>query len=290
MEPTAGAGVGGGGGHTAAGADVHRDDRAGLVAGGEEGVPVVGVDGGQAQVRGYLGEGDGANASGGVAADLRGGQLGVPERDQGERYEPALRVGAAPLLHHPVVVGLDAEQAQFVVLGLGEGLAAETREGREADGRLDVVDVHVGEALRDVVGAGAHLFVRDDLQLDLVPAVADRRVETGEGALESLVQPPVAEGSVVPGGAHHGFEAAAQEADLLERGADDAGAGVEVLLREPVLPDVGGLHRVVVDGDDLRKCRRGLHGAHGSADLTARQLGVRRPMPTVPVRKCAERE
>ena len=52
---------------------------------------------------------------------------------------------AAPLLDHPVVVGLDAQQGELLVLGLGEGLAAEARERREAERRLEVVDVHVLE-------------------------------------------------------------------------------------------------------------------------------------------------
>lgn len=244
---------------------MHRDDGAGLGAGGEERVPVVGVDGGEPEVRGYLGEGDGADAAGGVAADLGGGEFGVPERDEGERDQTALGVRAAPLLHHPVVVGAHAQEGEVVVGRLGEGLAAEAREGGEADGGLDVVGVHVGEAGGDVVGAGAHLLVGDDLQSDLVPAVADGGVEAGEGAVQVLVDPPVAEGAVAAArGAHDGFEATAEEGDLLQRGADGAGPGVQVPLREPVLPDARGLHGVVVDGDDQRE--GGLHGGvHGEA-------------------------
>jgi hypothetical protein len=219
----------------------------------EERVPVVGVDGGQAEVRGYLGEGDGTGAAGGVAADLGGGQLRVPQRDEREWYQAAVRVRAAPLLHHPVVVGADAEQPEFAVGGLGEGLAAEAREGGETERGLDVVDVHVGEPGRDVVGAGTHLLVSDDFELDLVPAVADGGVEAGEGAVQVLVDPPVADGSVVAGFAHDGLEPAAEERHFLQRRADYARAGVQVLLGQPVLPDVGGLHGVVVDGDDQRR-------------------------------------
>ena len=79
----------------------------------------------------------------------------VPQRDEGERDQAAARLGAAPLLHHPVVVRPHAEQPQLAVLGLGEGLAAEAGEGREAERGLDVVDVHVGEAVGHAEGARA---------------------------------------------------------------------------------------------------------------------------------------
>ena len=52
----------------------------------------------------------------------------------------------APLVEHPVVVRLDAEVAELLVLALGERLAAEAREAREHERRLDVVHVHVLEA------------------------------------------------------------------------------------------------------------------------------------------------
>ena len=235
-------------------------------------------------MRGYLGEGDRAHPAGGVAADLGGGQLGVPQGDEGERDEPAPGLGAAPLLHRPVVVGADAQQGELPVGGLGEGLAAEAGEGGEAEGGLDVVDVHVGEALRDVVRPRAHLLVGDDLQSHLLPADADGGVEAGEGAVQVLVDPPVTDRPLVAGFAHDGLEAAAEEGHLLQRGAHDTGAGVPVLLRQPVLPDGGGLHGVVVDGDDQREAATagagvvlgGLHGGHRSADLTDRQLSARR--------------
>ncbi len=118
----------------------------GLRAGGEERVPVVVgiVDGGKAEERGDLGEAHGPDAALGVAADLGGGQLGVPEGDEGEGDETAFGLGA-PVVDHPVVVGLHAEQGQLLVLRLVEGLTAEAGEGREAEGRLEVVGVHVLE-------------------------------------------------------------------------------------------------------------------------------------------------
>lgn len=197
----------------------------------------------------------------------------------------AARLGPAPLLHHPVVVRAHPEQPQFAVLRFGEGLAAEAGESGEAQGGLDVVDVHVGEPVGDRERPRTHLLVRDDLELDLVPVVADRGVEPGQRAVQILVHPPVADRPVVPLRTHHGRELSAHEGHFLERCADDARAAVEVLGREPVPPDMSGLHRVVVHRDDLRE---GLHAHHGSADLTYRQLSVPFLVPQSLSRACAE--
>ena len=105
-----------------------------------------------------LGEGDGVAALGRAAADLGGGQLGVPQRDHGERDEPALAVAGAPLVDHPVVVGLHAEERELLVVALEEGLAAEAGQRvREADRRVDVVGVHVGQPLGLLPAPGADL-------------------------------------------------------------------------------------------------------------------------------------
>lgn len=251
------------------------DDGAGLGAGGDERAPGVGVHGRQGRVRGYLRQGDRPHPAGGVAPDLHGGQLRVPQRDQ-----PAARGGPAPLLDHPVVVGAHAQQGELAVGGLGGGLPAEAGEGGETQGGPDVADVHVGEAGGHVVGAGPHLLAGDHLQADLAVA-ADGGVQPGQGAVQVLVDPPVAERAVVARRAHHGLEAPAEGRHLLQRGAHDPGAGVAVLPRQPVPPDARRLHGVVVDGDDPGE--RGacaltcLHGGHGSAVLTARQVMWRPP-------------
>ena len=105
------------------------------------------VDAGQAEVRRQLAERDGPHAAGRVAPHLGGGELGVPQRDEAQRDEPA-PAAAAPLLDHPVVVGLDAEQGELLVLAPQEDLPAEARVVREAQLGLDAVEVHVGEARR----------------------------------------------------------------------------------------------------------------------------------------------
>jgi hypothetical protein len=96
---------------------VHVDDGAGLGAGPEERLPVVGVDRRQVEVRRDLAEAHGPHTALRVAVHLGGGQLGVPELHDDERDEATVGV-AAPLLDHPVVVGLHAEVGQLLVLGL----------------------------------------------------------------------------------------------------------------------------------------------------------------------------
>ena len=172
--------------------DVHVDDGLRLGAGPEERVPVVVgvVHAGQAEERRDLAEADGAHAALRVAPHLVRRQLGVPQRDEAQRDEPAARVGA-PLLDHPVVVGLHAEQPELPVLGLGEGLAAEAGERREAQRRLDVVGVHVLEPGLHLVGARAHLLVGDALHGHLVAGHPHGRVHPQQRTLEVLVVPPV---------------------------------------------------------------------------------------------------
>ena len=108
-------------------------DRARLLAGREERVPLAGVDRRKAEVRRDLAEAHRVHAACGVASHFGRGQLGVPERDDRERDQLAARV-AAPLLDHPVVVGADAGQTEVAVLGLGERLAAEAGNvGKQSD-------------------------------------------------------------------------------------------------------------------------------------------------------------
>ena len=110
------------------------------------------VDRRQAEVRRDLAERDRTHAAFGVAADLRGGELAVPQRDDDQGDQATARV-AAPLLDHPVVVRATHASAEVVVLALQERLPAEAGERREAQRRLDPVVVHVGEARLGFVAA-----------------------------------------------------------------------------------------------------------------------------------------
>ena len=75
----------------------------------EHRVPVAGVDARQVEPGRQLREADRAHATLGVALDLGDGELGVPQRHEAERDVHAAG-GLAPLLDHPVVVGLHAGQ------------------------------------------------------------------------------------------------------------------------------------------------------------------------------------
>ncbi|HEV7976081.1 MAG TPA: hypothetical protein VGP60_15145 [Amycolatopsis sp.] len=110
----------------------------------------------------------------GVTADLVGGKLRVPQRHHDQLQQPG-RVGAAPVVVHPVVVGLDAQQAEFLVGRLAELLPAEPRHLREAQRRLGVVTVHVGQPRHGIVDTLADVFQRDGVEVHLVP------VEPGGG-------------------------------------------------------------------------------------------------------------
>ena len=75
---------------------------------------------------------------------------------------------------------LTQRSASSLSLRFEERLAAEARERRERERRLDPVDVHVLEARLRVAAARAHVVHRDRADRDLVaagtPAAAIRRV------------------------------------------------------------------------------------------------------------------
>ncbi len=245
---TPGRGVGAGVLHLRAGSDVHADNRARLLAGGEERIPepVLVVDGRQAEIGRQLGEGNGVEAAGGVAPDLGGGQRRIPQRHEAQRDQPP-STRAAPLLAHPVVEGADTRQRQVLVLGLEEHLAGKTREGREAHGALRAVDVHVGQAGHGVIAPRSHGGEGDRGRRQLVAGEADARHHLGDRPDQVLVDPPV----------HHGAVAAPFVRDVvgprhLDRPAavlfDVGPAGTE-LRRQPRRPHMRWFDHVVVDRD-----------------------------------------
>ena len=138
--------------------------------------------------------------------------------------------------------------ASSLSAALGEDLAAEAREGGEAQRRLHVVEVHVGEARLGVVATLAHLVEADRPHPPLGLVVPRARVEHLVAPLEVFVDPPVGLGPV-----------AALAEDLVPLDpldgrpvADDLGAAVAVLRGKPRLPHVRRLDDVVVDRDDHR--------------------------------------
>ena len=230
---------------------MHVDGGLRVLAGREERVPVAGVDGRQAKVGGDLREADGVTAPLGVATDLGGGQVGVPERDDDERYEGSVGV-TAPLLDHVVVVGLHAGQTQVVVGRLVEGLAAEPRHRGKRQRSLDVVGQHVLDPGLGVVATGPHLVVGDGRHCHLVAVEPDGGHMAFVGVHQVLVEPDVAPwrvGHVQFVFVHLG---PTDPLHLAQAAALHPGATVAVLRREPGLPQVGRLDDVVVHADDRR--------------------------------------
>ena len=154
----------------------------------EERVPEPGVDAGKPSTQGFSLKVTRVEAARGVAPDLGRRRARRPTAGPDQRDEPA-GVGRAPLLDHPVVVRLDAGQAELAVLGLTELLAAEPDHLREAQRRLDMVEVHVLEPGDRVEAAASHLLEADRVEVHLLAAQAHRGDVAADG-LDHLVEDP----------------------------------------------------------------------------------------------------
>ena len=226
---------------------------------------------GKPELRRDLGEADRVRALRGDALHLGDREVDVPDRDEAERDVHALR-RLAPLLDHPVVVGLDAREPEFEVVALLERLAAEARERREGERAVHPVALEVGDAGVAVVAAGNHVFVGRRHHLHL-RAVEDRLVlGAGDGLLGDrhelllhvddavLVDPVVAP---FAGGVDVVRVPSARHVDKrCELVALHTRALLAIPLGQPRLPDVGRLHHVVVDADDLRQLHSGQRIRH----------------------------
>ena len=232
---------------------MHAHDRAGLGARLEEGIPVTRVDARQPEMHRDLAERHRVHTTIGVAANLEGSRLHVPQRDQADRDEATARV-TTPFLDRPVVVGLDARQGQLLVRCLGEGLPAEPREGRIARGRFHPVDVHVRQPGFGVVAPRPHVVVGDRRHRHLVARVPDGGDHPLVRVDQVLVDPCVdldrrcvVELLPVGGGAG--------ELDGADAAAFDLRSTIAVLRRQPRRPQMRRFDDVVVDADDLRDRR-----------------------------------
>jgi hypothetical protein len=191
----------------------------------------------------------------GIASNLRRRERGIPERHDDQRDEAALAV-AAPFVDHPVVVREDARVRELAVFRFEERLAAEARERRERQRRVDPVHLHVVDARLRLVATRAHLVVGDRRHCHVVAIEADGGDVTLVDVDEILVDPAV------------GLRPGIVECLLVDAAPDVAhrpdaaplhvGSALDELRGEPLLPEVRGLDDVVVDTDDLGQFRR--HG------------------------------
>ena len=150
-----------------AGADVQAKDHVLVAQGLKHGVPVAGEEAGVALHVGRLEEADGPAALLAHPAYLPGGERHVPHGDEAEGNEPA-RVGRAPLVDGPVVVGLEHHEGQILVVGLGEGPGVPAGHGRKAHRGQDAVGVHVPHPLVDVEATGPQLGVGAGVEAPLL--------------------------------------------------------------------------------------------------------------------------
>ena len=166
-----------------------------------------------------------------------GSQLGHDRQRQ-----EAIRIGAAPVLDVPVVVGPD-DRIRGLVLDVAEVAGAEPGERREAHRRRDAVDVHVANAGMDVVRTGAHLVEPGGVETPLRLRPRHDGVQADDTGLVAAVHPAVDAVVVL----------------------HDPRRVVDVLGREAAVEHVGRLDDVVVDAhqdkivnihDSLLSCSR----------------------------------
>ena len=172
----------------------------------------------------------------GDASHLGRGELGIPDGGDGQGDE-APRLGAAPAVDVPVVVGPHHGQCLVLVLPAGEQLTAELGEGGEAHGTEHAVDGHVPHPLVDVVAADAHVVERGRLESVLLGRASDDGVEPDVGDLVAVVLPVV------------GAVGAPYQLRCL----------VLVLRRQPAVEHAPGLNHVVVHTDQNQ-----IFGAHAT--------------------------
>ncbi len=220
---------------------------------------MVGVERGQTEGMGRLGEGD---RLGPLLRDPRRlGDAGVdvPEGHENER-DLTSGVGRAPLIDHPVVVGGNAGGGELLVGRVEERAAGEARETGEAQLGVDSVDIHVLHPLSGVEAARQHVGVLRRVEPELLTLLAGDRVEPDVVLAAALEQPHVV--AVLVG--------------------DVLGTGFLELGGQSVLPDVGVLDDVVVDADDLGVLgQRHLGGSFPSVDNRPVVIIQARPRCTV---------
>ena len=118
----------------------------------------------------------------------------VPQGDKRQRDKPTPGIAGAPLVDHPVVVGLNAQQGQFLVLPLKKRLPAEPGQHvRETERGVNVVSRHVGQPVGLLPPAGPDLVEGHRLHVESLEARGCR--ELGERIDEVVVEPPVALGT-----------------------------------------------------------------------------------------------
>ncbi len=166
-------------------------------------------------------------ALGSHPSDLCGSQLGVPQRQDAQRDEPA-GVGPGPGVEVPVVVGPHGGERHVLVGSFGEHLSGKAGEGRKAHGGHHPIGVHVPHPFVHVPASSPHLGIGGGVGRELLAWLADRRVVTDEGEGLALIHPSLT--SIVVG--------------------DDPRGIVGVTPRNPIDEHVDRFQDVVVHADE----------------------------------------
>ena len=211
---------------------------------------------GSCEVDRVLGEADGLEAARRVGADVGGRDLGIVQPGELQR-DDAVGVRPGPLVDVPVVPRAQRGEPELLVLALGEDRAREPGdERREAQRRVDAVEVHVGDARLDVVATAAHLVEARRLHAPLGLGPAGDRVEPDLRVEAVFVDPRLA--------------------PVVER--DDAAARASGRCRgHAPLEEVGRFDEVIVDRDDRVVPRARGSGSGSSVAVTRTSL----PSPCV---------
>ena len=173
-----------------------------------------------------LDEGEALGTLVGRAVDLVNHQIDIPPRHDHQR-NLTIRVRGAPLIDDEVVVRLNARQCELLVHG--EGRAGEARHVREVQLCVHTLDVHVLDALFDVMAAIAHVVVGARVHGDVFLGATCNCVERKVAGLLAFEAPVVAVDCI----------------------ANEVRAGFLELLRKAVLPNIGVLDHVIINADDL---------------------------------------
>ena len=173
-------------------------------------------------------------AFGGGAFDLGHRRVDVPERHH-HQWDLALGGVGTPLVEDEVVVGADAQLRELLVLGGVKRAAGEAAEVREAQLGPGALEVHVLDAVSDVMTSRQHVVVAAWIHAKVARVLTRHRVESKVARLPPFVKP----GVVAVGELHNARR------DLL------------VLRGQPVKPHAGMFDDVVVNGDD--SCVFGKH-------------------------------
>ncbi len=207
---------------------VEADHGLGLLARGEQRIPVLGEDRRQSELGGELGEAHRLEAALGVAVDLVGPDADIGEPRQLQRDDP-LGMSARPDLEMPVVPGAETGQAEFGILGAVEHRPAESRDERgEAERRPHPVQVHIRHTGVDVVAARPHLLEAGRIHAPFLARSADDRVEADVRVPAVLVEPELRTVGIL----HHPGRTAGEAR------------------RDPPVEEVGRFDQMVVHRDD----------------------------------------